>query len=156
MPWNAPEIATDLSARGTVPLCDVQDVFGMCGRRRGATESHILQGRDARSVRVLVMGTMTPTPEGPLGGASLWVTHVSGKIDDSCARRRPPSERPLGNAGPRVTHVSGITDDLCARLRHPLERSLGNASPQVTHMSGITDDSCARLRPTDGGRSRGI
>ena len=88
MPWNAPEMATDLSARGTVPLRDVQDVFGMCGRRRGATESHILQGRDARSVRVLVMGTMTPTPEGPLGGASLRVTHVSGKTDDSCARRR--------------------------------------------------------------------
>ena len=50
MPWNAPEMATDLSARGTVPLRDVQDVFGMCGRRRGATESRILQGRDARSV----------------------------------------------------------------------------------------------------------
>ena len=31
----------------------------MCGRREGATESHILQGRDARSVRVLV-----PDPRG--------------------------------------------------------------------------------------------
>ena len=39
---------------GTVPLHDVQDVFGMCGRRKGATESRILQGRDALSVRVLV------------------------------------------------------------------------------------------------------
>ena len=44
----------DLSAKGTVPLRDVQDVFGMCGRLKGATESRILQGRDTRSVRVLV------------------------------------------------------------------------------------------------------
>ena len=54
MPWDAPEMATDLSAKGTVRLRDVQDVFGLCGRREGATESRILQGRDARSVRVLV------------------------------------------------------------------------------------------------------
>ena len=53
VPWDAPEMATDLSAKGTVPLRDVQDVFGMCGRRKDATESRILQGRDARSVRVL-------------------------------------------------------------------------------------------------------
>ena len=50
VPWDAPEMATDLSAKGTVPLRDVQDVFGMCGRRKGATESRILQG----SVWVLV------------------------------------------------------------------------------------------------------
>ena len=55
VPWDAPEMATDLSAKGTVPLCNVQDVFGMRGRRKGATESHILQGRDARSIRVLVI-----------------------------------------------------------------------------------------------------
>ena len=54
VPWDAPEMAMDLSAKGTVPLRDVQDVFEMCGRRKGATESRILQGRDARSVRVLV------------------------------------------------------------------------------------------------------
>ena len=54
VPWDAPEMATDLSGKGTVPLCDVQDMFGMRGRRKGATESRILQGRDARSVRVLV------------------------------------------------------------------------------------------------------
>ena len=54
VPWDAPEMATYLSAKGTVPLRNVQDVFGMCGRRKGATESHILQGRDARSVPVLV------------------------------------------------------------------------------------------------------
>ena len=33
--------------------------FGLCGRREGAIESRILQGRDARSVRVLV-----PDPRG--------------------------------------------------------------------------------------------
>ena len=54
VPWDAPEMATDLSAKGTVPLRNVQDVFGMRGRRKGATESRILQGRDARSIRVLV------------------------------------------------------------------------------------------------------
>ena len=52
-------MSTDLSAKGTVPLRDVQDVFGLCGRREGATESRILQGRDARSVGVLV-----PDPRG--------------------------------------------------------------------------------------------
>ena len=54
VPWDAPEMATDLSAKGTVPLRDVQDMFGMCDRRKGVTESRILQGRDVRSVRVLV------------------------------------------------------------------------------------------------------
>ena len=54
MPRDAPEMSTYLSAKGTVPLRDVQDVFGLCGRREGAIESRILQGRDARSVRVLV------------------------------------------------------------------------------------------------------
>ena len=54
VPWDAPEMTTDLSAKGTVPLRNVQDVFGMRGRRKGARESRILQGRDARSMRVLV------------------------------------------------------------------------------------------------------
>ena len=54
VPWDAQEMATDLSAKGTVPLRNVQDVFGMRGRRKVATESRILQGRDARSIRVLV------------------------------------------------------------------------------------------------------
>ena len=140
-------MATDLSTKGTVLLGEVQDVFGMCGRHKGATESRILQCRDARSVRVLVTGTTTPTPEGPLGSASPQVRHVSGKIDNSCARLRPPAEKPLGNASPQVTHMSGITDDLFARLRPPSEKPRGNADLQVTHVSGKIDDSCARLRP---------
>ena len=52
--WDAPEMAIDLTSSGMVPLRNVPDVFGMSGRRDSATESHILQGRDARSVRVLV------------------------------------------------------------------------------------------------------
>ena len=43
-----------LSSAGTVPLRNVPDVFGMIGRRDRATESRILQGRDAHSIRVLV------------------------------------------------------------------------------------------------------
>ena len=54
VPWDAPEMATDMSVKDTVPLRNVQDVFGMRGRRKGATESRILQGRDARSICVLI------------------------------------------------------------------------------------------------------
>ena len=42
VPWDAPEMAIDLSSTGTVPLRNVPDVFGMSG------------GRDACSVRVVV------------------------------------------------------------------------------------------------------
>ena len=44
----------DLSSAGTVPLRNIPDVFGTIGRRDSATESRILQGRDAHSIRVLV------------------------------------------------------------------------------------------------------
>ena len=54
VPRDAPEMAVDLSSAGTMPLRNVPDVFGMIGHRDSATESHILQGRDARSIRVLV------------------------------------------------------------------------------------------------------
>ena len=54
VPWNAPEMAIDLSSTGTVPLRNVPDVSGMSGLRDSTTESRILQGRDARSIRVLV------------------------------------------------------------------------------------------------------
>ena len=50
VPWDAPEMAINLSSTSTVPLRNVPDVFGMSGRRNSATESHILQGRDARSI----------------------------------------------------------------------------------------------------------
>ena len=50
VPWDALEMAVDLSSTGTVPLRNVPDAFGMIGRRDSATESRILQGRDARSI----------------------------------------------------------------------------------------------------------
>ena len=50
VPWDAPEMAIDLSSTGTVPLRNVPDVFGMSSRRDIAMESRILQGRDDRSV----------------------------------------------------------------------------------------------------------
>ena len=52
--WDAPEAVGDVSSAGVVPLSNVPDVIGLVGRREGAAESHVLQGRDARSVRVLV------------------------------------------------------------------------------------------------------
>ena len=54
VPWDALEMVIDLSSTGTVPLRNVPDVFGMSGRRDSAMESRILQGWDARSIRVLV------------------------------------------------------------------------------------------------------
>ena len=44
----------DVSSAGVVPLRNVPDVIGLVGRREGAVENRVLQGRDARSVRVLV------------------------------------------------------------------------------------------------------
>ena len=54
IPWDAPEAVMDVSSAGVVPLCNVPDVIGLVGRRESAVESRVLQGRDARSVRVLV------------------------------------------------------------------------------------------------------
>ena len=54
VPWDAPEVVVDVSSAGAVPLRNVPDVFGLVGRRDSATESRVLQGRDARSIRVLV------------------------------------------------------------------------------------------------------
>ena len=54
VPWDAPEAVVDVSSAGAVSLPNVPDVFGMVGRRDSATESRVLQGRDARSIRVLV------------------------------------------------------------------------------------------------------
>ena len=54
VPWDAPEAVVDVSSAGVVPLRHIPDVIGLVGRREGAAESRVLQGRDARSVRVLV------------------------------------------------------------------------------------------------------
>ena len=54
VPWDAPEAVVDISSNGVVPLRNIPDVIGVIGRREGAAESRVLQGRDIRSVRVLV------------------------------------------------------------------------------------------------------
>ena len=53
--WDAPEAVVDDSSAGVVPLCNLPDVIGLVGRRDNATESRLLQGRDSRSIRVLVL-----------------------------------------------------------------------------------------------------
>ena len=52
--WDAPEAVVDVSSVGVVPLRSIPDVIGLVGRRETAVESRVLQGRDTRSVRVLV------------------------------------------------------------------------------------------------------
>ena len=54
VPWDASEMAVDLSSARDVPLRNVPDVFGMIGRHDSATGSRVLQGRDARSIQVLI------------------------------------------------------------------------------------------------------
>ena len=54
VPWDAPEAVVDVSSAGVVPLRHVLDVIGLVGHRECAAESRVLQGRDPRSVRVLV------------------------------------------------------------------------------------------------------
>ena len=54
VPWDAPEAVVDLQSEGVVDLGSIPDVIGLTGRRLGAAECRVLQGRDVRSVRVLV------------------------------------------------------------------------------------------------------
>ena len=44
----------DIHSEGVVTLGSIPDVIGLTGRRPGAAEIRVLQGRDVRSVRVLV------------------------------------------------------------------------------------------------------
>ena len=54
VPWDALEAVVDIHSEGVVPLGSVPDVVGLVGRRPGVAASRILQGRDVRSIRVLV------------------------------------------------------------------------------------------------------
>ena len=54
VPWDAPETVVDISSQGVVPLRNVPDVIGLVGRREGAAESCVLQGRDIHSMRVRI------------------------------------------------------------------------------------------------------
>ena len=57
--WDAPEAVVDIHSECVVSLRSIPDVIGLAGRRSDAAECRILQGRDIRSVRVLV-----PDPRG--------------------------------------------------------------------------------------------
>ena len=54
VPWDAAEAVVDISSAGVMPLRHIPDVIGLVGRREGAAEGRVLQGRDVRSVRVLI------------------------------------------------------------------------------------------------------
>ena len=54
VPWDAQETVVDVSSAHVVPMRGVPDVIGLVGRRDSAVKSRVLQGRDARSIRVLV------------------------------------------------------------------------------------------------------
>ena len=54
MTWDALEPVVDIQSEGVVPLGSMPDVVGLVGRGPDATGSRILQGRDVRSIRVLV------------------------------------------------------------------------------------------------------
>ena len=54
VPWDTPESVVVVSSAGVVPLRGLPDDMGLVGRQKDATESRILQGRDPRSIRVLV------------------------------------------------------------------------------------------------------
>ena len=54
VPWDAPEAVVDLQSEGVVDLGTILDINGLAGRQPGAAGCQVLQGRDARSVHVLV------------------------------------------------------------------------------------------------------
>ena len=54
VPWDAPEAVVDINSADVVTLESLPDKVGLFGRRKDAAASHILQGRDSRSVRFLV------------------------------------------------------------------------------------------------------
>ena len=54
IPWDAPEAVVDLNSDGLMDLEIVPDVIGLTGRRPEAAVCRILQGKDVRSVHVLV------------------------------------------------------------------------------------------------------
>ena len=93
VPWDAPEVVVDVSSEGVVPIGNIPDVIGLVGRREGAAESCVLQGRDVRSVESFrIVGEWTRT-----------FTTLPLSIWGRCQSRRFPfrSCRPSVNNGPR-------------------------------------------------------
>ena len=54
MPWDAPEAVIDIDSSDLVSLGSFPDKVGLFGRRKDAAVSHIMAGRDSRSVRFVV------------------------------------------------------------------------------------------------------
>ena len=60
LPWDATEAVVDVSVAGVEIQRSLPDAMGLERRTRDATRSRILQGRDPRSIRVLI-----PDGQGP-------------------------------------------------------------------------------------------
>ena len=60
LPWDATEAVVDVSVAGLEIQRSLPDAMGLEGHTRHATRSHILRGRDPRSIRVLI-----PDGQGP-------------------------------------------------------------------------------------------
>ena len=54
IPWDTPEAVVDINSAEVVTLGLFLDKVGLFGRRKDAAISRILQGRDSRSVRLLL------------------------------------------------------------------------------------------------------
>ena len=60
LPWDATEAVVDVSVAGVEIQRSLPDAMGPEGRTKDATQSRILQGRDPRSIHVLI-----PDGQGP-------------------------------------------------------------------------------------------
>ena len=54
MPWDAPEAVVDIDSTELISLGSFPDKVGLFGRRKEAAVSHIMGGRNSRSVRFVV------------------------------------------------------------------------------------------------------
>ena len=54
VPWDAPEAVVDMNSTDLISLGPFPDKVGLVGRRKDAAMSHIMKGRDCRSVRFVV------------------------------------------------------------------------------------------------------
>ena len=60
LPWDATEAVVDVSVAGVEIWRGLPDAMGQEGRTRNSTRSRILQGRDPRSIRVLIPDGQRP------------------------------------------------------------------------------------------------
>ena len=60
LPWDAPEAVMNVSLAGVEIWRGLPNGMGLEGRTKDATRSRILQGRDPRSIRVLIPDGRAP------------------------------------------------------------------------------------------------